>query len=93
MNRRNFWTVFEPPSAVRDPKWKHDRVTMLPRVMTAELSEQLIRASLVHQSDLAAGFGRVWLPDAIAGIFSERFARLALASGLSRHEPMEERSG
>jgi integron integrase len=52
--------------AVRDPKWKRERTTMLPRAVTASLHEQLIEAKLVHESDLAAGFGQVWLPDAIA---------------------------
>jgi integron integrase len=50
---------------VRDPKWKHDRTTMLPASVSAELSEQLVHAAALHQEDLAAGFGRVWLPDAI----------------------------
>jgi integrase len=42
---------------VRDPKWKHDRVTMLPRTVTASLHEQLTEARLLHEEDLAAGFG------------------------------------
>ena len=51
---------------IRDPKWKRDRTTMMPRAVTAELHEQFARARFVHQDDLAAGFGRVWLPDALA---------------------------
>jgi hypothetical protein len=51
---------------VRDPKWKHDRVTMLPRTVTAPLHEQLTETRLLYEEDLAAGFGRVWLPDALA---------------------------
>jgi integron integrase len=51
---------------VRDPKWKRDRVTMLPRAVTAAMHEQLTEARLVHDHDLAEGFGAVWLPDAIA---------------------------
>jgi len=54
---------------VRDPKWKHDRTTMLPASTDAELREQVINARLVHQEDLAAGWGRVWLPDALARKF------------------------
>jgi integrase len=38
---------------------------MLPASVSAELSEHLVRAAALHQEDLAAGFGRVWLPDAI----------------------------
>ena len=40
---------------VRDPKWKHDRTTMLPRAAEAELREQVVQAKLVHQEDLACG--------------------------------------
>jgi integron integrase len=50
---------------VRDPKWKHDRVTMLPAATAAEVHEQLTRARMLHQEDLACGFGRVWLPEAL----------------------------
>lgn len=51
---------------IRDPKWKRDRTTMLPRAVTEPLHEQLTSARLVHEEDLSAGFGRVWLPDALA---------------------------
>ncbi len=51
---------------IRDPKWKHDRTTMLPTSVTAELHEQIVHARLVHQEDLAFGWGETWLPDAIA---------------------------
>jgi len=39
---------------VRDPKWKHDRTTMLPSAVTAELHEQIVQARLVHEDDLRA---------------------------------------
>ena len=42
---------------------------MMPRAVTEELHEQLVQAQLVHQEDLAVGFGRVWLPDALAKKF------------------------
>lgn len=54
---------------VRDPKWKHDRTTMLPGTVTAELHEQLVHARLLRQEDLACGWGEVWLPDALARKF------------------------
>src|SRR5688500_19177060 len=50
---------------VRDPKLKHDRVTMLPAATVTEIHEQLTRAGILHQEDLACGFGRVWLPEAL----------------------------
>jgi integron integrase len=54
---------------VRDPKWNHDRMTMLPRVVEAEMREQVLRARMVHQEDLAQGWGAVWLPHAYARKF------------------------
>jgi integron integrase len=51
---------------VRDPKGKRDRVTMLPRTVTDPLHEQMIHAKAVHERDLQEGFGRVWLPHALA---------------------------
>jgi integron integrase len=51
---------------IRDPKWKRDRTTMMPFAVAGALREQLVYARMVHQDDLAAGFGRVWLPDALA---------------------------
>ena len=50
---------------VRDPKWKHDRMTMLPSVLTAAMHEQIVHAPLVHQEDLACGWGETLLPEAI----------------------------
>jgi len=44
---RGQWTV-------RDPKWKPDRVTMLPAATVAEIHEQLTRARILHQEDLAS---------------------------------------
>jgi hypothetical protein len=54
---------------VRDPKWKHDRTTMLPASLTADMHEQIVHSRLVHQEDLACGWGETWLPDAIARKF------------------------
>jgi integron integrase len=51
---------------VRDPKWKHDRATMLPRAVEDDLREQIDLSRRWHQDDLAQGWGRVWLPDAFA---------------------------
>jgi len=42
---------------IRDPKWKHDRTTMLPATVTADLHEQIVHARLVHHEDLACGWG------------------------------------
>jgi integron integrase len=51
---------------VRDGKGGKDRVTMLPRTLTLALETHLTAARAVHQGDLADGWGRVELPDALA---------------------------
>jgi len=51
---------------VRDGKGQKDRVTMLPAVAKELLAELLKQVRRVHQQDLRKGFGRVYLPDALA---------------------------
>ena len=51
---------------VRDGKGAKDRVTMLPESLRGALREQLARARVWHELDVAAGFGRVHLPHALA---------------------------
>jgi integron integrase len=51
---------------VRDGKGGKDRVTMLPENLMLPLQQQLASAKALHDRDLAAGLGRVWLPDALA---------------------------
>jgi integron integrase len=43
-----------------------DRVTMLPAAVVPKLTAHLERVRRLHASDVAAGFGRVLLPDALA---------------------------
>jgi integron integrase len=50
---------------VRDGKGAKDRVTMLPEALVPGMKRQFKRAKAVHESDLAAGWGRVVLPDAL----------------------------
>jgi site-specific recombinase XerD len=47
-------------------KGRKDRVTVLPRSVQDALRQQLRQAKLIHEEDLAAGFGRVYLPRALA---------------------------
>ena len=51
---------------LRDGKGFKDRVTLLPSSVKAELAAHLERVKLLHQSDLAAGAGEVYLPYALA---------------------------
>jgi integron integrase len=51
---------------VRDGKGAKDRVTMLPESLMAPLQAHLARVEALHQADLAAGRGDVYLPFALA---------------------------
>jgi integron integrase len=51
---------------VRDGKGQKDRVTLLPQVLEAPLRRQIDRVRILHQQDLDDGFGRVYLPHALA---------------------------
>jgi integron integrase len=51
---------------VRDGKGGKDRHVPLPQRLRAALAAQIERTSLIHQQDLAAGHGAVWLPHALA---------------------------
>lgn len=50
---------------VRSGKGGKDRATPLPRALSPALREQLRRAKLIHERDLAAGWGAVQLPAAL----------------------------
>ena len=47
---------------VRDGKGAQDRVTILPQSLEEALHRQLAKTKLVHEEDLAAGYGEVYLP-------------------------------
>jgi integron integrase len=51
---------------VREGKGDKDRVTTLPASVVPKLRAHLERVRRQHTADLAAGFGRVWLPNALA---------------------------
>lgn len=51
---------------VRDGKGGKDRRTMLPVSLIEPLKRELLRARMLHGADRADGFGRVWLPYALA---------------------------
>ncbi|HIC92921.1 MAG TPA: integron integrase [Anaerolineae bacterium] len=50
---------------VRDGKGMKDRVTVLPDSLIAPLQEHLQRVKLIHERDLAKGYGSVYLPYAL----------------------------
>ena len=51
---------------VRHGKGGKDRRTMLPAMLIEPLQNQFAEARRIHERDLRAGFGEVWLPDALA---------------------------
>jgi len=51
---------------VRDGKGEKDRAVPLPRSLVEPLKGQIATAERVHACDLAEGFGRVYLPYALA---------------------------
>ncbi len=50
---------------VREGKGGKDRVTMLPARLKGPLEQHLRAVKLLHEQDLAAGYGAVYLPDAL----------------------------
>lgn len=51
---------------VRDGKGAQDRITMLPGIVVEPLRKQLANVKDIHQNDLQNGYGRVFLPNALA---------------------------
>jgi integron integrase len=62
---------------VRDGKGEKDRITPLPDSLVAHLQRQVERVRLLHEEDLAAGFGRVYLPHALEKKYPNAAAELA----------------
>jgi len=50
---------------IRNGKGAKDRVTTFPAKLTEPLSEHLERVKLIHERDLAEGYGEVYLPSAL----------------------------
>ncbi len=51
---------------VRDGKGEKDRIVPLPEAVIPDLRRQIERVRLLHEEDLAAGHGEVYLPNALA---------------------------
>jgi site-specific recombinase XerD len=51
---------------VRDAKGQKDRITMLPASLIEPLRTHLAKVRELHNTDLEQGFGRVYLPNALA---------------------------
>lgn len=68
---------------VRDGKGGKDQVTMLPENLIAPLQDQLARAKKLHDEDLAAGYGEVWLTGRAGGRIPQGRQGLGLAVCIS----------
>ena len=51
---------------IRGAKGGKDRIALLPQELKTELLSHIERVKLLHQQDLNEGFGRVYLPEALA---------------------------
>ncbi len=79
---------------VRQGKGGKDRRTMLPASLVTPLLAQVDEARRVHRIDSAAGFGAVWLPDAL----SRKYPAAAREEGWqylfpARHRAIDPRDG
>src|SRR5216683_2120811 len=52
--------------SVRDGKGEKDRLTLFPEALHTAMRDHLERVRMLHEHDLAAGYGRVYLPQALA---------------------------
>jgi integron integrase len=52
--------------SVRDGKGEKDRLTLLPEALHTVMRDHLEGVRMLHEHDLAAGYGRVYLPYALA---------------------------
>lgn len=62
---------------VRDGKGEKDRVTPLPDSILPDLRRQIERVRLLHEEDLSAGFGEVYLPTALENKYPNASRELA----------------
>lgn len=51
---------------IRDAKGQKDRVTLLPQNLFEPLRNHLVRVRVLHENDVRDGYGRVYLPFALA---------------------------
>ena len=73
---------------VRSGKGGKDRRSMIPMSLIGSLDAQQRLALALHQQDLAAGFGRVWLPDAL----DRKYRAAAVSAGWQYLFPAPKRS-
>jgi len=73
---------------VRDGKGQKDRVTVLPDGLIAHLKTHLDKVRVLHEGDLAAGFGTVELPYALEGKYPNANREWASKYIFERHSTL-----
>lgn len=79
-----------PREYVRDGKGSKDRVTMLPESLKKSLHDHLGKTQEIHERDLAEGWGRVQMPDAMDSKYPNAPAAWRWQWTSPPREPMEE---
>lgn len=51
---------------IRAAKGGKDRITLFPKALQSDLKSQVAKVKQLHEKDLAAGYGEVYLPEALA---------------------------
>ena len=90
---------------IRDAKGKKDRVTMLPQIIENSLKQHIEKVKIIHERDLAGGYGAVYLPYALerkypnAGkewgwqyVFPAKNRSVDPRSGINRRHHIDEQS-
>jgi integron integrase len=73
---------------IRDGKGAKDRHTVLPKALVESLRREIERTRILHERDLADGFGATWLPHAL----ERKYLRAARDFGWQYVFPAERRS-
>jgi len=73
---------------VRDGKGQKDRITMLPAAATRLLVDHLLQIRRIHEADLRRGYGRVYLPGALAEKYPSADRQWGLAVCVSGRKPL-----
>ncbi len=72
---------------VRDGKGEKDRRTVLPEALVGPLERHLGRVRLLHEEDLATGYGRVYLPYALERKYPSAAGEWVFPAGKHSHDP------
>lgn len=79
---------------IRDGKGGKDRVTVLPQAVEGALRAQIDQVAALHQADLAAGIGPVYLPNALTVKYKSAAKELAWQYVFAAKKPsLDPRSG